>query len=44
MCVCVLSCGRRWAICEVVFVLYVDALVAVTVMRVLWFVWDVSML
>ena len=35
---CVLSCGRSWSVCEVVLVRYVDAVGAVTVMRVLLFV------
>ena len=32
------SCGRLWSVCEVVMVPYVDAVVDVTVMRVLLFV------
>ena len=39
---CVLSCSRPWSVCEVVLVLYVVG--AVTVVRVLLFVLDVSML
>ena len=35
---CLWSCGRLWYVCEVVVVPYVDAVVAVTVMRVLLFV------
>ena len=40
-CVCVLvlcmwSCGRLWSVCEVVVVPYVDAVVDVTVMHVLF--------
>ena len=43
--VCVLSWGRPWSVCEVVvLVTYVDAVGPVTVMRVLLFVLDVSML
>ena len=37
-------CSRLGCICEVVVVLYVDAVVAVTVMRVLLFVLHVCML
>ena len=42
--VCVLVCclwsfGRLWSVCEVVLVSYVDAVVAVTVMHVLLFVY-----
>ena len=36
--------GRLWSVCEVVVVPYVDAVVAVTVMRVLLFVLHVCML
>ena len=48
-CVCVLllclySCGRLWSVCEVVVVPYVDAVVAVTVMRILLFVLHLCML
>ena len=48
-CVCVLvwwlySCGRPWTVCEVVLVPYVDAVVVVTVMRLLLFVLHVCML
>ena len=40
---CVCSCGRTWSLCDVVLVLYlVGAVVALTVMRVLLFVLDVS--
>ena len=35
---CLWSCDRLWSVCEVVVVPYVDAVVAVTVMRVLLFV------
>ena len=35
---CLWSCGRLWSVCEVVVVANVDAVVAVTVMRVLLFV------
>ena len=38
------SFGRFWSVCEVVLVPYVDAVVAVTVMRVLLFVLHVWML
>ena len=38
------SCGRPWSVCEVVLVPYLDAVVAVTVMRVLLFVLYVCML
>ena len=34
---CLWSCGRLWSVCEVVGVPYVDAVFAVTVMRVLLF-------
>ena len=37
-------CGRLWSACEVVVVPYVDAVVAVTVMRVLLFVLHVCLL
>ena len=37
-------CGRPWSVCEVVLVPYVDAVVTVTVMRVLLFVLHVCML
>ena len=37
-------CSRLWSVCEVVVVPYVDAVVAVTVMRVLLFVLHVCML
>ena len=33
-----------WSVCRVVVVPYVDAVVAVTVMRVLLFVWHVCLL
>ena len=39
---CVYSCGRSWSVCEVFLLPYVDAVVAVTMMCVL-FVLDVSM-
>ena len=39
---CVYSCSRPWSVCKVVFVPYVVG--AVTVIRVLLFVLDVSML
>ena len=35
---CLWSCGRLWYVCEVVVVPYVDAVIAVIVMRVLLFV------
>ena len=38
------SCGRLWSVSEVVVVRYVDAVVAVTVMRVLLFLFHVCML
>ena len=38
------SCGRLWYVCEVVVVPYVDAVVDVTVMRVLLFVLHVWLL
>ena len=38
------SCGRLRSVCEVVVVRYVDAVVAVTVMRVLLFVLHVCLL
>ena len=38
------SCGRLWSVCEVVLVPYVDAVVAVTEMRVLLLVLHVCML
>ena len=41
---CLWSCVRPWSVCEVVFVPYVDAVVAVTVMHVLLFVLHVCML
>ena len=41
---CLWSCGRLWSVYEVVVVLYVDAVVAVTVMRVLLFVLHVCLL
>ena len=41
---CMCSCGRLWCVCEVVVVPYVDAVVAVTVMRVLLFVLHVCLL
>ena len=49
LCPCVVSvvmwsCGRLWSVCEVVVVPYVDAMVAVTVMRVLLFVLQVCVL
>ena len=37
-------CSRLWPVCEVIVVHYVDAVVAVTVMRVLLFVLHVCML
>ena len=37
-------CGRLWSVCEVVVVPYVDAVVAVTVMRVLLFVLHVCLM
>ena len=45
-CVCshVVVFGRLWSVCEVVVLPYVDAVVAVTVMRVLLFVLHVCML
>ena len=44
-CVCtMLSCGRLWSVCQVVVVRYVDAVAALTVMRVLLFVLYVCML
>ena len=39
-----LCCGRLWSVCEVVMVPYVDAVVAVTLMRVLLFVLHVCLL
>ena len=42
LCLCLLSCGRLWFVCEVV-VPFMDAVVSVTVMRVL-FVLHVCML
>ena len=36
--VCLWSCSRLWSVCDVVVVHYVDAVVSVTVMRVLLFV------
>ena len=49
LCTCVVSvvmwsCGRIWSVCEVVVLPYVDAVVAVTAMRVLLFVLHVCML
>ena len=41
---CLWSCGRLCSVCEVVVVPYVDASVAVTVMRVLLFVFHVCLL
>ena len=41
---CLWSHGRLWSVCEVVVVPYVDAVVAVTVMRVLLFVLHVCLL
>ena len=41
---CLWSCGRLWSVCEVVVVPYVDAVVAVTVMRVMLFVLHVCLL
>ena len=38
------SCGRLWSVCEIVVVPYVDAVVVVTVMRVLLFVLYVCLL
>ena len=38
------SCGRLWSVCEFVVVPYVDEVVAVTVMRVLLFVFHVCLL
>ena len=43
MCLCSF-CSRLWSVCEVVLVPYVDAVFAVTVMRVLLFVLHVCML
>ena len=40
---CMWSCGRLWHVCEVVVVSYVDAVVAVTVVRVLLFVLHVCL-
>ena len=37
-------CGHLWSVCEVVVVPYVDAMIAVTVMRVLLFVLHVCLL
>ena len=46
LCACVvsMSCGRIWYVCKVVLAPYADAVVAVTVMRVLLFVLHVCML
>ena len=53
LCLCLVLCGPRWclhacdrlfSVCEVVLIPYVDAVVAVTVMRVLLFVLHVCML
>ena len=41
---CLWSRGRLWSVCEVVVVPYVDAVIAVTVMRVLLFVLYVCLL
>ena len=41
--VCLKSCGGLWSVCEVVVLPYVNAVVAVTVMRVLLFVLHVCM-
>ena len=41
---CLYSSGRLWSVCKVAMVPYVDAVVGVTVMRVLLFVLHVSML
>ena len=41
---CLWSCGRLWSVCEVVVVPYVEAVVAVTVMRVLLFMLHVCLL
>ena len=38
------SCGRHWSVCEVVIVLYVDAVVAVTAGHTLLFVLHVYIL
>ena len=38
------ACGHPWSVCEVVLVPYVDAAVAVTVLRVMLFLLDVCML
>ena len=43
VCLCCV-CSSPWSVCEVVLVLYVDAVVAVTVMHVLLFVLHVCML
>ena len=40
---CRLSCSRLWSVCQVVVVPSVDAVVAVTVVRALLFVFDVFM-
>ena len=42
MCPCVVSCDRLWSVCKFVVVHYVDAVVAVTVMRILLFVLHVE--
>ena len=41
---CLWSFGLLWSVCDIVLVPYVGAVVAVTVMRVLLFVWHVCML
>ena len=41
---CLQSCGRLWSVCVVVLVPYVDAVVVVSMMRVLLFVLHVCML
>ena len=42
--VCLYSCGHLWSVCELFVVPYVDAVGAVTVKRVLLFVFHVCML
>ena len=41
---CLWSCGHLWCVCEVVVVPYVDAVIAVTVVRVLLFMLHVCLL
>ena len=43
LCACVESCRCQWSVCEVILVPFAVGVV-VTVMRVLLFVWDASML